>query len=199
MRARRAVTSMSPVIEQSASIARGILEPTRSLSISRTRSPLTARRPLSKSQSHGSCDKSRGPTPLNSGSGSTGMNPLRSNGSPNARRLPGSACRRSSRPGEIRAVHAVAPRLRLAPLVESAVGLSHLAEIAASPGVVWLHLGELDLAADLGVTIRKGDELAAYRAMVVLASRAADLPGPPAPVSRELINMAAFETSTRSL
>lgn len=100
---------------------------------------------------------------------------------------------------EVALAHAVAPHLRLAPLVESAVGLSCLTEIAAAPAVAWLHLGELDLAADLGVTIRTGDELSAYRAMIVLASRVAGLPAPPGPVSPELDDLAAFETSTHAL
>ncbi len=100
---------------------------------------------------------------------------------------------------EVEAAHLLAPHLRLAPIVESACGLAHLAEIAAAPALAWLHLGELDLAADLGVTMRTGFELAAYRAMVVLASRVAGLPAPPGPVSTELNAMDVFAASTKAL
>lgn len=100
---------------------------------------------------------------------------------------------------EIDAVHVAAPRLRLAPLIESATGLVHLDAIAAAPAVAWLHLGEIDLAADLRITPRDGSELDPYRAMVVLASRRAGLPPPPAPVSPELRNMEAFGASTQRM
>ena len=100
---------------------------------------------------------------------------------------------------EVEAAHLLAPHLRLAPIVESARGLSQLAHIAATPALAWLHLGELDLAADLGVTVRTGCELSPYRAMVVLASRVAGLPAPPGPVSTELNAMDAFAASTRAL
>ncbi|MEV0842241.1 CoA ester lyase [Actinocatenispora sera] len=100
---------------------------------------------------------------------------------------------------EVEAVHAIAPGMRLAPLIESAVGVTRLSAIASAPGVVWLHLGELDLAADLAVTVATGDELDAVRAMVVVASRAAGLAAPPAPVSPELADLDRFAASTLRL
>lgn len=100
---------------------------------------------------------------------------------------------------DVLAVHRIAPRLRLAPLVESAVGVQNLREIAAAPAVVWLHLGEIDLAADLGITPRRGDELDSVRMMLVVASRSAGLVAPPAPVSPELRNLEAFAATTQRL
>ncbi|SIM46696.1 HpcH/HpaI aldolase/citrate lyase family protein [Micromonospora cremea] len=100
---------------------------------------------------------------------------------------------------EVEAVHALAPNVRLAPLVESAVGVARLSGIASAAGVVWLHLGELDLAADLGMTVSTGDELDAVRTMVVVASRAAGLAAPPAPVSPEVADMDRFAASTLRL
>lgn len=100
---------------------------------------------------------------------------------------------------DVMQVHRLAPQLRLAPLVESAVGVDHLQEIAAAPAVAWLHLGEIDLAADLGVTARQGDELDTVRAMLVMASRSAGLAAPPAPVSPELRDLQAFASTTLRL
>lgn len=100
---------------------------------------------------------------------------------------------------DVTQVHRLAPQLRLAPLVESAVGVDHLREIAAAPAVAWLHLGEIDLAADLRVTARQGDELDTVRAMLVVASRSAGLAAPPAPVSPELRNLQAFASTTLRL
>lgn len=95
--------------------------------------------------------------------------------------------------------HRLAPRLRLAPLVESAAGVDRLREIAAAPAVCWLHLGEIDLAADLGMTARRGDELDAMRVMVVLASRVAGIAPPPAPVSSDFTDLESFAATTLRL
>ncbi|WP_273847332.1 HpcH/HpaI aldolase/citrate lyase family protein [Rubrobacter calidifluminis] len=62
-------------------------------------------------------------------------------------------------------------------LIESALGLERVFEIArAHPLVAGMGLGEVDLAADLGVSDERG--LIYARSRVVCASRAAGLPGP---------------------
>jgi citrate lyase subunit beta / citryl-CoA lyase len=86
----------------------------------------------------------------------------------------------------LQALQATSPRadVALAPMIESATGLVNLIEIATTPGVVQLHLGELDLATDLGILPDDdGTELATARAQVVIASRHAQLLAPVAPVN----------------
>lgn len=88
----------------------------------------------------------------------------------------------------------------LSPLVESARGVVALSAIAAASRVRLLHLGELDLAADLGLTPGAGGaELLLVRSSVVVASRAARLAAPPAPVSAVIDDLDAFRSSTRQL
>lgn len=62
-------------------------------------------------------------------------------------------------------------------LLETAVGVLRAAEIAAADGVARLAIGHLDLAADLGADTSRVAMLHA-RSHLVLASRAAGLPGP---------------------
>ena len=74
-------------------------------------------------------------------------------------------------------------RPHLVPLIESALGLRHAAEIAGAIGVHSITLGESDLRADLGLPRGGGDEgLLLARLTVVQASRAAGLPSPVASV-----------------
>jgi citrate lyase subunit beta/citryl-CoA lyase len=95
----------------------------------------------------------------------------------------------------------VKPReIWLAPLLESAISLVNVHEIAAAPRVRLLHIGEIDLAADLGVTAdTNGDEFHYVRSLVVIASRAAKLCAPPAPVSVQIDDAEAFRSSTKQL
>lgn len=75
----------------------------------------------------------------------------------------------------------VTPRtLSLLPVVESAAGVLEAAAVAAAgPRVSALVFGTLDLAAELGVRpTAEGRELLHARSQVVLAARAARLPGP---------------------
>lgn len=62
-------------------------------------------------------------------------------------------------------------------LVETARGVLAAARIAEAPGVVRLGVGHLDLAADLGSGTGR-EAMISARSAVVLASRAAGLPGP---------------------
>jgi len=88
----------------------------------------------------------------------------------------------------------------LMPLVESAVALQSLAAIAAAPRVLRLQIGEIDLAADLGVNgARDSNELAYARSSVVVASAAAGLLAPVGAVSTEFRDLEEFAASTRRL
>ncbi len=86
------------------------------------------------------------------------------------------------------------------PLIETAAGVVAAAEIAAGPRVRHLQLGEVDLAADLGVRPGpEGLELLHARSTVVTASAAAGIDPPPAPVSTEFRDLAAFTAETERL
>lgn len=104
---------------------------------------------------------------------------------------------------EIAAAAAMLPddvAVRWAPMIESAVGLVHVHEIAAAQNVHQLHIGEMDLAADLGLTPTRSErELLYARSLLVIASRAAGLVPPPAPVSAEIDDLGRFEQTTRRL
>lgn len=67
---------------------------------------------------------------------------------------------------------------RIYPLIETAVGLRNIHEIARGPGVSQLMLGALDLHADLGVTFPNSALLSHARLALVIASRAAGLAPP---------------------
>jgi len=82
----------------------------------------------------------------------------------------------------------------LAPLVESAVGVAAIGDLAAVDGVAMLALGEADLAADLGVEGEEG--LADARARCVLASRLAGLLPPPQSVYTDLADADGLRRST---
>ncbi len=76
--------------------------------------------------------------------------------------------------------------IALMPLVESAMGMHRLAEIAAMPGVVRLAFGSIDFQADLGIEEDDGDSLLAFRSQLVLHSRLAGLAPPVDGVSLEI-------------
>lgn len=88
----------------------------------------------------------------------------------------------------------------LAPLLESATSIVNVHSISNAPRVRMLHIGELDLAADLDATVGPGgDELLYVRSLVVIASRHANLLAPPAPVSAQIDDGNAVRASTRHL
>jgi citrate lyase subunit beta/citryl-CoA lyase len=70
-----------------------------------------------------------------------------------------------------------APGRRLLPMIETAVGLHRLEQIAGAPGVERLAFGSLDLQLDLGID-GEGEELLLFRSQIVLASRLAQLQAP---------------------
>lgn len=91
-------------------------------------------------------------------------------------------------------------RLVLMPLVESATAMLAVDEIARAPRVRQLQIGEVDLAADLGIVAGPDEvELVAVRTSVVVASRAAGIDPPVGAVSRVTRDPDALEASTRRL
>jgi (S)-citramalyl-CoA lyase len=71
------------------------------------------------------------------------------------------------------------PDLPLIPVIESAAGVLHAAEIAVVPDVGLLALGRFDLAADLGIEPELDTPSMSHaRGAIVLASRAANLQPP---------------------
>ncbi len=85
----------------------------------------------------------------------------------------------------------------LIPLIESAVGLTHLGSIVRSPRVLQLQVGEVDLAADLGLSGDVDLHLAAIRSMILIESVAAGILAPVGPVSTEFRDLDSFRNSTR--
>ena len=80
---------------------------------------------------------------------------------------------------EINGAALVLPNTALIPMIETAIGLDHLQEIANSNQVIRLALGNLDLQADLGMTCDAQEtELQTARFQIVLASRLAEIAPP---------------------
>ncbi|WP_017934985.1 HpcH/HpaI aldolase/citrate lyase family protein [Nocardioides sp. Iso805N] len=91
-------------------------------------------------------------------------------------------------------------RIAVSPLIESGRGLVEVAAIAAAPRVTFLQLGEVDLAADLGLEPSLDErELLYARSRVVVASSAAGIARPVAPVSTEFRDLGWFTASTQAL
>jgi citrate lyase subunit beta/citryl-CoA lyase len=90
--------------------------------------------------------------------------------------------------------------LWLQPLIETAQGVLAAERIARVAGVRRLQLGEVDLGAELGID-RGGDEseFLLARSQLVLASAAAGIDPPVAPVSVDFGDVEAFAASTRAL
>lgn len=86
----------------------------------------------------------------------------------------------------------------VSPLIETAAGVFAALEIARAPRVKFLQIGEVDLAADLGID-GSPESLSFARAQVVAASVAAGIDPPPAAVSRNFRDADAFEADTRAL
>lgn len=99
-----------------------------------------------------------------------------------------------------RTQNVTAPPVAVMPLIESASGVKALHEIASSPRVHRLQLGEIDLAADLG--LHPGDdeaELASIRSATVVASAAAGLLPPVGAVSPDFRNLERLVVTTERL
>lgn len=90
-------------------------------------------------------------------------------------------------------------RIPIIGLVESAVGLRKLEEMATSESVVTFGIGEVDLLADLRMRRSYAAEAAidAIRLQVVIICAAAGLRAPLAPTSTDFRDLSAFAASTR--
>lgn len=90
--------------------------------------------------------------------------------------------------------------VQVSPLVETGAALWNIREIAGGPRVAFIQLGEVDLAADMGITPGPDDsELLWARSRAVAASSAAGIRPPLGPASPEIRDTAAFEVQTRAL
>lgn len=99
-----------------------------------------------------------------------------------------------------RIVRSAGRKLKLAPMIESAKGLVNIHAIAVADDVYQLHIGEMDLAADLDVSPSvDAAELLFARSLVVIASRNADLIAPAAPVSAEIDDIELYKATTEQL
>lgn len=85
--------------------------------------------------------------------------------------------------------------VRVAALVETAAGIVALTDIARAARVTHLALGEADLTADLGMGW-SDENLRPIRTQVVVASAAAALDPPTAPVSTDFRDLDALRAST---
>ena len=80
---------------------------------------------------------------------------------------------------EINGAALVLPNTAIIPMIETALGLEHLREIAQSNQVIRLALGNLDLQADLGMICDEEEtQLQTARFQIVLASRLAQIAPP---------------------
>lgn len=91
------------------------------------------------------------------------------------------------------------PAVELIVLIETAQGLQHADEIAAVPGVTRLMSGEADMAAELGIAPREEAAWLPVRSRIVVASAAAGLAGPIAPVSPDFSDPVELEQQGRRL
>lgn len=90
-------------------------------------------------------------------------------------------------------------KVRLLPIIETAVAMRRLDALAAAPRVQQLMIGELDLAADLGIDPTDAEVFAPLRMSVVVASAAAGIDAPLGPVSPDYRDLDMFEAGTRIL
>jgi citrate lyase subunit beta/citryl-CoA lyase len=90
--------------------------------------------------------------------------------------------------------------VRLIPLIESAVGLQEVAEIARLPRLHRIGLGEVDLAAELGLALDEPrDAFTALRLQVVVASAAAGIGRPVGPTSTAFRDLDGFRETGQTL
>lgn len=91
----------------------------------------------------------------------------------------------------------VEPHVLLAPLIESALGLRDVHAIAAHPRTHRLHLGEIDMVADLGGHPPGADLLVQHaRIAVVVASAAQGIAPPVGGVHVAIDDLASLQTSS---
>mgnify|MGYP001303171736 CR=1 FL=1 len=93
----------------------------------------------------------------------------------------------------------ICPHAALSAMIETAGGVLDALAIARAPRMKFLQIGEVDLAADLGVDVGDGSSLLFARSQVVLAGVAAGIAPPLAAVSRNFRDLDEFEADTRRL
>src|SRR6185295_1797832 len=103
---------------------------------------------------------------------------------------------KAERACDLARVRAAAPAAALLPLVETAAGIANARVLARASGVERLLFGSIDLQLDLGIE-GDGDELLAFRAELVLASRLAGIAAPVDGVSTAIDDAAALAADTR--
>ena len=93
-----------------------------------------------------------------------------------------------------------APQVGLAALIETAPALLDVAAMTKVPGVSFVMLGEADLRAELGVRQQSdGRELDTHRHQLVLASAAAGINPPVAPMSADFHDLGSLAASSHRL
>lgn len=105
----------------------------------------------------------------------------------------------ASSPEELADLHGrLGPGVEIVALVETATGLLRAADLARVPGVARLAFGHLDFAFDIDADV-DGESMLLARSTLVVASRAAGLPGPVDGVTTELDDPdAARDDATRA-
>lgn len=99
-------------------------------------------------------------------------------------------------PAEIAAVRSrLRPETPILPLIETAAGMVNAAQIAAASGVLRLVFGTVDFGLDVGIE-GDGDELSYHRALLVLASRTANLQAPVDGVTLDIQDTEELDKST---
>jgi len=91
------------------------------------------------------------------------------------------------------------PRVRIGGLVETAQAVLELAALARHPRVTQLGIGEADLAAELGIARDEMSVLGPLRAQLVVASAAAGIHAPTAPVHLDVRDLTGLRESTEAL
>ncbi|WP_206997665.1 HpcH/HpaI aldolase/citrate lyase family protein [Trinickia mobilis] len=88
------------------------------------------------------------------------------------------------------------PGVPVLPIIETANGMMNVKEIATAPGVLRLLFGTVDFCLDLAIE-DDGDDLASYRSLLVLASRAAGLQAPVDGVTLDIGDAGRLAVATR--
>lgn len=95
----------------------------------------------------------------------------------------------------------VAPgTITVMPLIETARGLLSAVDLASAPRVVRLAIGRADLASELGLDVEpEGPEFRTILLQLVIASSAAGIAAPVAPISTDFRDLDALRSSTEQL
>ncbi len=100
---------------------------------------------------------------------------------------------------QLNALCAAAPNVKwIVPIIESAIGIDKVKEIASHPLTLRLALGNIDTQADLGITCDAVEtELLPVRFAITLATRLAGIAPPIDGVTTDISNQALLQTDTQ--